>query len=280
MISQNNYKVIFSDVDGTLLNKEREISINTVLKIQSIAKKYNILFVMVSARMPQGMLHLYNQIALDFPIICYNGALILKSLHGGYNPQNIIHSNSINYQAAKELYSQAKSKDLHFSVFSNNSWHTNQMDEWALREENNTRVKANVCENLETLLLNIEKHNEPIHKLMVMGDAHKIDNYIDFTNNTFSNQIVSYRSKNTYVEISPITSNKAQGCLFLLNHMAIPSNDTIAFGDNHNDVEMLKAVGLGIAMDNAPDEVKKIAKQIAPSNVHEGVAFKLEEIFG
>ena len=92
MLKTTNYQIVFSDVDGTLLNKDRDLSALTVHQIKRIVNEHNIKFVMVSARMPAGMQHLYNQLPVKSPIICYNGALILSDLDNGYNQNNVLFS--------------------------------------------------------------------------------------------------------------------------------------------------------------------------------------------
>ena len=61
--------------------------------------------------------------------------------------------------------------------------------------------------------------------------------------------------------------------------MGISPQNTVAFGDNYNDVVMLLAAGLGIAMGNAPDEVKKQADEITADNDHEGLLLSLNRLF-
>lgn len=279
MLKTTNYQIVFSDVDGTLLNKDRELSDVTVHQIKRIVNERNIKFVMVSARMPSGMQHLYNQLSVKSPIICYNGALILSALENGYNKHNVLHSCAIDYPSALSIYAKAKDEDLHFGLFSNNRWFANRFDEWTAKEENNTRVKCTINPQIENLIAELQQSKEPIHKLMVMGNSSKIDSFMGFTNSNFGRVVASYRSKDTYIEISPVLSNKATGCSFLMDYLKIPYDKAIAFGDNLNDIEMLKIVGLGIAMQNAPDTVKNHANRIAPSNTNNGVANTISELF-
>lgn len=279
MLKTTNYQIVFSDVDGTLLNKDRDLSALTVHQIKRIVNEHNIKFVMVSARMPAGMQHLYNQLPVKSPIICYNGALILSDLDNGYNQNNVLLSKTIDHDTALDIYTKAKDEDLHFGLFSNNRWFANRFDEWTAKEENNTRVKCTINPQIEDLIGALQQSKEPIHKLMVMGNCSKIDSLIEFTNTKFGRVVASYRSKDTYIEISPVLSNKATGCSFLMDYLKIPYNKAIAFGDNLNDIEMLKIVGLGIAMHNAPDAVKNHAKHIAPSNTDNGVANTISELF-
>lgn len=271
------YRIVFSDVDGTLLNRNRDLSSVTIHQIKKLVER-RILFAMVSARMPAGMLHLYRQIPLDAPAICYNGALVLKSIEKGVEPSNVLHSSSIDYNTAISIYFICKEYNLHFSLYTENQWFASKDDEWRLREENNTRVKATIHPHLEAKILELERHHQHIHKIMVMGDAMLIEGLVQKLQNSYSKTLNIYRSKDTYLELSPATANKAMGCKILLNHLSLTAEQAIAFGDNYNDIEMLEMVTLGVAMDNAPLEVKNRAKRVAPANTDDGVAKTLELI--
>jgi hypothetical protein len=63
------------------------------------------------------------------------------------------------------------------------------------------------------------------------------------------------------------------------NYPSIDLKEVVAFGDNYNDIEMLKHAGLGIAVGNAKPEVKEVANLITESNVNDGVAIQLEKLF-
>lgn len=271
------YRIVFSDVDGTLLNRNRDLSSVTIHQIKKLVER-RILFAMVSARMPAGMLHLYRQIPLDAPAICYNGALVLKSIEKGVEPSNVLHSSSIDYTTAISIYFICKEYDLYFSLYTGNQWFASKDDEWRLREENNTRVKATIHHQLEAKILELERYHQHIHKIMVMGDAMLIEGLDHMLQNSYSKTLNIYRSKDTYLELSPATANKAMGCKALLNHLSLTAEQAIAFGDNYNDIEMLEMVTLGVAMDNAPMEVKNRAKRVAPANIDDGVAKTLELI--
>ncbi|MDI3525971.1 MAG: hypothetical protein PWR03_154 [Tenuifilum sp.] len=277
-LTMSEYKIVFSDVDGTLLNKNRELSSETIYQIRRITE-FGIPFVMVSARMPLGMLHLYREIPLDTPAICYNGALILNSIENGTSKENIISSETIDHAVASSIYELCNQFDLHFSLFSNNLWMVSKNDEWRLREENNTRAKATLCNNFETKIAELKNDNNPIHKIMIMGNSLIIDGLYNRLVKDYSNAINVYRSKDTYIELTPANVNKAIGCEKLLKSMKISPTNAIAFGDNFNDIEILELVGLGVAMDNSPDEVKAKAKRVTLSNIENGVAKTIGEIF-
>jgi len=94
-------------------------------------------------------------------------------------------------------------------------------------------------------------------------------------------EIVGYRSKPTYLEISHASISKKTAIEFLLKakYPNLSVEDVLAFGDNYNDVEMLKSVGLGVAVQNAREEVLAVANQITAGNKEDGVAIFLENYF-
>jgi len=274
----NKFQIVFSDVDGTLLNKNRELSSATIFQIRKLTQQ-NIPFVMVSARMPAGMIHLYREVPMNNPAICYNGALILKSIEAGISTANILFSATIGYSMAKSIFSICHKFNLHFSLYSNNQWFASKNDEWRLREENNTKVKATIYSNMEYKISALENDQQHIHKLMVMGESMLIDALHNHLTSQFAGKINIYRSKDTHIEITPARINKATGCLNLLNHLNLKPEQAIAFGDNFNDTEMLQTVTIGVAMGNAPVEVKEKAHMVAQANTDDGVAKTLESIF-
>jgi hypothetical protein len=74
------YKMVFCDIDGTLIDSKHQISKDTGQKIRELSRA-GIPFIMVSARMPSGIFPLQNELQIKAPIVCYSGALILDE-HG------------------------------------------------------------------------------------------------------------------------------------------------------------------------------------------------------
>ncbi|MNI95067.1 putative phosphatase [compost metagenome] len=74
-------------------------------------------------------------------------------------------------------------------------------------------------------------------------------------------------------------ASKTSAIEFLCNKLNIEKEEVIAIGDNYNDMDMLQYAGVGIAMGNAPDIVKKKADDITSTNDEDGVAKALEKYF-
>ena len=94
-------------------------------------------------------------------------------------------------------------------------------------------------------------------------------------------EINAYRSKSTYIEVSHIEQDKASALSLLLDqkYPETKMNNVVAFGDNYNDSTLIEKVGLGIAVSNAKEEVLKVANEVCPSNIDDGVALFLDQLF-
>ena len=265
------YKIVFSDIDGTLLNIDRELSPGTIKAVKRLKDK--VPFILISARMPAALRHLQKHLEIEhLPIICYNGALIIAD-------NKIIQSTVIPLDILQGLAEYNRKFDCHLSLYHNDEWYVPQVDEWAEIEINNTKIVPEIKSNS----LVIEKwkaEGKGAHKIMAMGDPATIDQLNGFLHQTYKGQLHLYRSKDTYLEIASKEISKFSAIEFLLKeHFDIGVDQAIAFGDNYNDVEMLKNIGYGVAVQNSRPEAREAANLVAGESIEDGVAHILNEIF-
>lgn len=270
-------KLICSDIDGTLLNKERDVDTYTKTVFNKLAGKVQV--VLASSRMPKAMWYIQDALNITtMPLICYNGALVLANGEA-FDDSLVIDSHVIPSDVTSRIYNLAQPLGLHISLYYNNTWIASDMDFWANREINNTRSTPDaVLSSIEKDSLEATIH-QPTHKVMLMGEADMLD---IIEKELAPQQVVSlYRSKSTYLEISLIGIDKSSALKVVLDKMnafsGINLDEVAAFGDSYNDYEMLKAVKYGIAMGNAVPKIKEIAYAITTSNQEHGVAAYLEE---
>lgn len=267
-------KIIFSDIDGTLLNDERQVSEHTISKIQSL--KDNIPFILVSARMPKQMHYIQESLGISGePLIAYNGALVM---HG----DDILHSVQMPLHLVETLLrynEESANNQLHISLYNGDEWFAPEYDFWAKREENNTQTSPVILPPKQV----IEKwRNEKkgVHKIMIMGDVAYIEPMYQYLTAVFGSEIHIYRAKETYIEIADINVSKLVGIKALLNNRyPFSLSEVMAFGDNYNDIEMLQNVGHGVAVANAHDKVKEVAKALTVHHKEDGVANYLAYYF-
>lgn len=268
------FKAICTDIDGTLLNTERELSKRTVEIIQNI--KNDVAVILASSRMPAAMRHLQETLGIvDQPLICYNGGFIISQKQGG----KILDSVKIPFALCEFIAKWSHNKNLHAGFYLEDDWYAPSQDQWTEREINNTKVQASILSGLD-LIESWKSQKDGAHKIMCMGEPKLIDNLVAELY-SMDAPLHLYRSKDTYLEIAPLQISKASALNQLLqSELNIEMKDVIAFGDNYNDIEMLKAVGCGVAVGNAKEEVKNVADEITLPGKEDGVAVTLEKYFG
>lgn len=264
-------KIAFTDIDGTLLNKEREPSEATKKAVGQLTKN-DIPFILISSRMPNAMRHIQKDLSIEnTPLICYNGGLVL--LDG-----KSIHSTEIPVETVEFIANLNKENKFHISLYNNDDWYVEGMDFWAKREENNTKISPTV-KPIEAVLADWQLHKKGAHKIMCMGEKSEMDKVMNALYTNFPKDLHIYRSKDTYIEIANKEISKLTGIKMLLA-AAYPDfslENCIAFGDNYNDIEMLEAVKLGVAVENAKPEVLAIADVVTETHHNDGVAKAIEE---
>lgn len=264
------FKIIFSDIDGTLLNADRELSNYTIKTIKKLNKE--IPFILISSRMPAAMRHLQQKLDIeDLPLISYNGGLILAD-------HKAISSTEIEMEILEELHEFNLDRDVHLSLYHNDEWYAPADDFWTQREINNTKVQPDLLKNQE-VISKWKDESKGAHKIMAMGEEEKIDQIKDFLQENHGDRLHLYRSKPTYLEIAPKKISKLTAIEHLLkNHYQIPLSQSIAFGDNYNDVEMIKGLGMGIAVGNAKPDVLEVAHMVTATGKEDGVAKSINEL--
>ena len=262
------YKMVFCDIDGTLIDSSHQITDKTKEKIRELHWG-GIPFVLVSARMPLAIFSLLDELGIHTPIVSYSGALTLDSKG---KPMRSI---GINSKKALRVHGFIKKKWGHVScsVYSYNDWISDNIDnKWIVQERNIT-----ISEPMESDLSEYILKKEYIHKILCMGEAESILEIETALKKEFS-ELSLYRSKETYLEIMDVSVSKADAIVHLCKAYNIPIKATVSFGDNYNDIDMLMSTGTSFAMGNAPKEVKRKARNITLDNDHDGVIKGLEQL--
>jgi Cof subfamily protein (haloacid dehalogenase superfamily) len=271
------YRALCTDIDGTLLNSHRELSERTIQAIQKLDKQVPV--ILASSRMPGAMRHLQQQLnILHHPLICFNGGYVLDFTSGSDAPA-VVDTIQIPAHLCSAIVAMAHNTAIHVSLYANDDWHAPRMDQWTEKEQRVTKVKARLGD-LPPILDSWQAAGTGAHKVMCMGPEEEIFEMAAKLEAQYPDQIHIYRSKSTYLEIAPKAISKASALeLVLKQHYSLDLAEVVAFGDNYNDIEMLQAAGLGIAVGNAREEVKAVADEVTLNSVEDGVAVAIEKYF-
>ncbi len=266
-----NFKAICSDIDGTLLNSERDLSPRLKSIIRLFPGEFPV--ILASSRMPDAMRHLLRDLDRPAePLIAYNGGFVLDK-NG-----NVLDSVLIPLELVAKILEMTRKTEIHVSLYHGENWYEPKEDYWSKREIQNTKVKPTWMGGDDVLDL-WTKDNLGAHKVMVMGDSNEISWLFGELHFAHAKDLHLYRSKDTYIEIAPRKISKATALkLVLENRYDFGMDEVIAFGDNYNDIDLIQSVGWGVAVDNARPEVKAVAKEITLHHKEDGVASTLERL--
>jgi len=116
------------------------------------------------------------------------------------------------------------------------------------------------------------------HKIQIIGETDEVIAIEQILKEKFPHLSIC-RSHANFLEVMHKSATKGNAVRFLEDYFHVKMEECVAFGDNFNDLDMLESVGLGVAMGNAPDEIKQAANRVTASHNDDGIALILNEIF-
>ncbi|WP_297205603.1 Cof-type HAD-IIB family hydrolase [uncultured Brachyspira sp.] len=257
-------KLIATDLDGTLLNNNSEIS-NYNKKVLKKLMNNGIEIIFSTGRPFEGMKRYKDIIENDNHSIVFNGAIIADS-NGDF-----IYNKPINKDTAMyiiDIYNKYKHKDIYLHVYSGNQYIVSEEDIYFKRYIEK--------ENITDTVIGLDNAKDfYFSKMLFIGERYILETIQDEVKNNIKADI-SFSHTN-FLEILAYGINKGSALKWLCDIKGIKREEIVAFGDNYNDIEMLKYAGTGVAVENAEGDVKKNADYICLRNDENGVGKFLEK---
>lgn len=268
-MNSSRYKAVFIDIDGTLIKKDHSLSPLTIETIKKVTQ-LGVHVILVSARPYHGILSISDQLELSaIPIASLNGSYIREG-------QTILLNTKLDLNILEDLHTRLKNFNVSIIYYQQMKWFAEQENQYTENEKKITDVPL-IIDTFDNLMQQWKLENNAPNKLLVVGDASEIQNIQVHIQPQFAESLNMCTSKPVYLEVMNINSSKQAAIEYFLNHLKITREEVIAIGDNFNDIEMIQFAGLGIAMGNAPDEVKSFADYITDTNNNDGVAKALDK---
>jgi Cof subfamily protein (haloacid dehalogenase superfamily) len=247
------------DLDGTLLTDTKQVSKRTVRALAGLPAR-GVKVVIASARPPRSVRHIYELLGLDTWQINYNGALVWD-----HPNLQVIHHQPMPPMLVKSIVDVARTAYPNCLVSCEilDKWFTDRADN-TYTTETGRLFEPDLVAPLWMFL------SQPITKLMLLGAVAMMNDLSQLLRTAFP-QVAVIRSDPELLQIMDATASKAAALHFVGNAYGIPMTQIMAIGDAMNDMEMLQAAGIAVAMDNAHPAIKKVAHWVAPSNNENGV---------
>ena len=262
------YQIVFSDVDGTLVDGGQQILPRTLGTIRTLREK-GIPFVIVSARSPSGIYSLQRKYGFAGPIVSYSGALILDE------DGSVISSKGYPRALAQEViaFLEENRFDCAWNLFSLDTWLVKDRSDGRIRVEEK-EVGAQSQEGSADML----PEDAMINKILLICHPACTAQIQQALCQRFP-MLNVVESSNCLLEVMAKGISKGDAVRTLCERWRIPLANAVAFGDFYNDVEMLEAVGMPWVMKNAPKELKKRFGNVTTyANYEEGVYHTLLEM--
>lgn len=275
--TNDNYmirKILFTDLDGTLLRSDKTISDYTKDVLNKWIKAGHF-FSLCSGRDIQSVNSVLASLKLDsydnVYTIGFNGGII-------YDPNNkeIVHSETLNISDVDYLYNKARQMGLYFQTYDNDHFIVPYDGKETAYYTKVIKTPYEVCENITSRL----KTNPYKCLIIELDNLDKVDEFVSEMTPWCSLHNISLMYSNpNYLEIIPSSSGKGAAIKHLTRHLNIDGLISIAAGDEQNDLSMLKEADIAIAMLNGIDLLKDISTTISDKSCEEdGLALTIENM--
>lgn len=245
-------KIIFFDIDGTLVDIHRgQISEKTLQTLVRL-KERHIILCLSTGRSPITVPHFTGWEPDVF--LTFNGSYC-------YNREQVIYKNPFSTEDAKQIVQNAAAINRPVSAATSEKLAANGRDKDLVDYFAIAKREVDVSDKFDEM---IEK--EEVYQIMSGG---RESEYPAFLRDVKNAKIAAWWDR--AVDIIPADSGKGVGISEVLAHYHLRKEEALAFGDGNNDIEMLQAVGVGVAMENASDELKAVADDICGHVADDGV---------
>ena len=267
-------KIAALDMDGTLLTSDKQITPRTVQALQQ-AQQNGIEPVICTGRVTQGIRRYLDQIPFVRYLITSNGACVYD-----LQEKKTLYSHLIPTQKALQIVNCYRNSGGLIEVYSRGVSYMNVSDyadlpgRYGVTQFMNTylREKNDPVDSIPEL---ISAHHEGVEKLNLSYFPSVAYAQIWNRLNLLGGLSLTYSDVRN-IEVNAFGCNKGEALIALAKHLSVKPEQIMAFGDSHNDRQMMLSAGHPIAMGNAEDAIKQLAETVILSNDKEGIAHFLE----
>lgn len=264
------YKLLVLDVDGTLLNNDKQISPRTLAALLKV-QQMGVHIVLASGRPTYGILPVAKMLELGHYggyILSYNGAQIIDARNG-----EVLFEKRINPEMLPYLEKKARKNGFALFTYTEDRMVADDAsNEHILREAELNNMKLE-----EEPEFSIAVDFSPSKCMLVSDDEEALIGLEEHWKKRLNGVLDVFRSEPYFLEVVPCSVDKANTLGILLEKIGVSTEEVVAIGDGVCDFSMIQMAGLGIAMGNAQDSVKACADVVTASNDEDGVALAVEK---
>ena len=261
------YKLFITDYDGTM-GKYSEVDSETVSLIKEYMKNGGH-FAVCTGRMFFSIRQILLSYDIKCPVISYQGAMI-DDLESGKR----LYTGGINYELAAKVVSEIKKDGVDVAVDIGETRLYERESDFVVLYEKVTGTYGKFVENLEDEIL---KAKEPIPKITILTSPENVKPLREKYHRLFGDKLIVNSGSDRLVEIVDPKCDKGSAVERMAKMLNIPYNEVITVGDSTNDIELVRGKWHGVAVGDAKEELKKVAKEITVPFENHPIAYLLKK---
>ena len=200
-----------------------------------------------------------KRLALEGPIVCYQGAEV-RTLEGG-----VLLDHGVPHAIAMEVVRYARERDLHVQAYLEDQLIIERDRPEAHRYAQHAGMELHLVDDLDKAM------GPTTPKLVIVAAPEKLEELLPDVRQRWAGKLNAATSTPDYLEFTSVESDKASALRFVSQRLGISQSEVAAVGDGRNDTSMIAWAGLGIAVEGSPQEVIAVADRTIPGPGHGGI---------
>lgn len=256
-------KLVCTDIDGTILKQDYTFS-NEVKDCIRKMTEQGVKVVLVTGRMHAAAKFIAEDLGLNTPVVAYQGGMIVEN-------GQILYEQNLPETEACEIIEWARKNDAHLNLYTDDILYV-ENDNYVVKKYAGERYTKYQIKSFDELPKN------RVHKLLAINfeKAELVTNWRDEMQQKYPNLYI-VKSTPYFCEFSHPNASKYCAVKFLQNYWDIDIIDTLCIGDQDNDIKLLEAAGIKVAMGNSSDGLKQIADYVTDSVQNDGFVKAMEK---
>ena len=263
------YKLIAVDIDNTLLNNQKELTPVTKAALMQAQEK-GVKLAVASGRLPYGVRPYAEMLEISRCggyYMGFNGGAVMNSRG------ELIGSSFLDSKYIEPVYDILRPSGATAMVHKGDIIYAdNKVNDYTHIESDVIGLPLNVVDDLPSFI------DWNIPKFLISGEPDELKSLERQLIAALGDEVDIYLSMPWFLEVMPKGTNKGTGLQMICDDAGIDIKDAVAFGDSFNDIYMLEAAGMGIAMGNAEEAVKEAADMVTADCDHDGIAEALVKL--
>ena len=265
MLAPTRIRLVALDLDGTLIGEDLVVS-PRVRETVATAQASGIAVTIVTGRMFAAARPFARVLGIAGPIVCYQGAAIFEVASGA-----TLRQIPVRPDVARDTLGWAAAHGVHAQCYADDTLYVDEINRFSKRYTDLARVEPVLVPSLRAAFA-----ERPTVKVVLVDDPERAGQHLVALQALLGERAYITRSHVDFVEVIDPSVNKGEALAFIARRFGVPLDETLAIGDAWNDVPLLDAAAVGVAMGSGPPELLEHADHVVADVAHDGVAEALE----